>query len=349
MRICFVVNSVRTQRPTYTTSHLACQAQLRGHEVYLASVESLSMAEDGRVLAQAVSTGRARAHADTKALCAAVTAQGVPKQEIALSGLDVVFLRNNPAAGAEGDRPNPGIDFGRLLKGAGVLVVNDPDGLLRAGSKMYLEGFPAEIRPRTLITRSVDRVHAFLKELAGPAILKPLAGFGGQNVFYIARGQTTNLNQMIAAVRKDGYVIVQEYLPAAGRGDKRVLLLSGEPVRVGKHVACYRRMRPKDDIRNNMHVGGQRKRAGFTAADEKICEAVRTRLVADGLYLVGLDVLGDKLLEINVHAPGGIHNINELYGINVGEVVIGDLERWVEARAARQERAGVAGARAGRG
>jgi glutathione synthase len=259
----------------------------------------------------------------------------------------VVFLRNNPAAGTE-DRPNPGIDFGRLLKRAGVLVVSDPDGLLRAGSKMYLEGFPAEIRPRTLITRSAERVHAFLKELGGPAILKPLAGFGGQNVFYVARGQSTNLNQMISAVKKDGYVIVQEYLPAVARGDKRVLLLNGEPIRQGGHVACYRRMRPKDDIRNNMHVGGHRKRASFGAAEERLCDLVRPRLVADGLYLVGLDVVGDRLLEINVHAPGGIHNINELYGVNVGEAVVVDLERWVEARAARGTGT-VAGARAGRG
>lgn len=333
MRICFVVNSVRTQRPTYTTSHLACQAARRGHEVWLAAVDGLSLAADGRVLAQAVAlSGMPR---DTRELVATVAAAGAARTEIALDGLSVVFLRNNPAAGADGDRPNPGVEFGRLLKRAGVLVVNDPEGLLRAGSKMYLEGFPAEIRPRTLITRSAERVRAFLGELDGAAILKPLAGFGGQNVFYLARGQTTNLNQMIAAVKKDGYVIVQEYLPAVARGDKRVLLLGGEPIEVGGHVAAYRRMRPKDDIRNNMHVGGSRRRAMFGAAERRICELVRPRLVADGLYLVGLDVVGDKLLEINVYAPGGIHNINELYGVNVGEAVIADLERWVEARAAR--------------
>ncbi|MCC6998857.1 MAG: glutathione synthase [Deltaproteobacteria bacterium] len=333
MRLCFVVNSVRTQRPTYTTSHLACQAARRGHEVWLAAVDGLSLASDGRVLAQAVAlSGKPR---DTRELVATIAAAGAARTELALDGFSVVFLRNNPAAGADGDRPNPGVEFGRLLKRSGVLVVNDPEGLLRAGSKMYLEGFPAEIRPRTLITRSAERVRAFLGELDGAAILKPLAGFGGQNVFYLARGQTTNLNQMIAAVKKDGYVIVQEYLPAVARGDKRVLLLGGEPIEVGGHVAAYRRMRPKDDIRNNMHVGGSRRRATFGAAERRICELVRPRLVADGLYLVGLDVVGDKLLEINVYAPGGIHNINELYGVNVGEAVIADLERWVEARAAR--------------
>src|SRR5262249_36196140 len=155
-----------------------------------------------------------------------------------LSEFDVVFLRNNPnvAATEPGDRFNPALDFGRRLKRNSVMVVNDPDGLLRAGSKMYLAGFPEEIRPRTLISRRVDKIKEVLRELDGPAIIKPLAGFGGQNVFYLRRGQVSNLHQMIGAVRKDGYVIAQEYLPEVSRGDKRVLLLAGEPIRLGKHV-----------------------------------------------------------------------------------------------------------------
>jgi len=211
-------------------------------------------------------------------------------------------------------------------------VVNDPDGLSRAGSKMYLAGFPAELRPRTLITRSIERVRAFLRELDGAAIIKPLAGFGGQNVFYVARGQTANLPQMISTVRRDGYVIVQEFLPAVSKGDKRVLLLGGAPLRVGDTVAAYKRMRPRDDIRNNMHVGGTRRPADFTDAEQRICDLLRPRLTADGLYLVGVDLVGDKILEINVHAPGGIHNINELYDIDVGTAIIRDLERKVELR-----------------
>jgi glutathione synthase len=199
---------------------------------------------------------------------------------------------------------------------------------------MYLAGFPEEVRPRTLISRSVDQIKQFLKQLDCPAILKPLAGYGGQNVFYVRRGQTSNLNQMISAVRAGGYVIAQEYLPAAARGDKRVLLLGGEPIRIGKHVAAYKRMRPKNDIRNNMHVGGQRKRCDFSEVEQRICDLLRPRLVADGLYFVGVDIVGDKVLEINVFAPGGIHNIDELYDVNVGEAVIRDLEKKVVVRAA---------------
>ncbi|HVU50079.1 MAG TPA: glutathione synthase [Polyangia bacterium] len=332
MRVCFVVNNVRTQKATYTTLCLAFAGYRRGHDIAFASVDAFSQGEGSDIVAEVVrpKPGRLR---DAAAYARALTVPAAPREDARLADFDVVFLRNNPNAGAsDGDAFNPALDFGRRLKSQGVLVVNDPDGLSRAGSKMYLAGFPAELRPRTLITRSIERVRAFLRELDGAAIIKPLAGFGGQNVFYVARGQTANLPQMISTVRRDGYVIVQEFLPAVAKGDKRVLLLGGAPLRVGDTVAAYKRMRPRDDIRNNMHVGGSRRPADFTDAEQRICDLLRPRLTADGLYLVGVDLVGDKILEINVYAPGGVHNINELYGIDVGTAVIRDLERKVELR-----------------
>jgi glutathione synthase len=332
VRACFVVNGLKTQRATYTTLHIAYEAQRRGHDVWFMSVDGFSLADDGRVLGKCTRPPP-RAYATPRKYCKALTAEDCPSEEIVLSELDVIFLRNNPNVGAEAHlRENPALDFGRRIRRHGVLVVSDPDGLLRAGSKMYLAGFPEELRPRTLISRHVETVKDFLRELDGPAILKPLAGFGGKNVFYVRRGQVANLNQMIGAVRKEGHIIVQEYLPAVARGDKRVLLLRGEPIRQGGHVAAYTRMRPKDDIRNNMHVGGTRKRCGFSDSEQRICDLLRPRLVADGLYLVGVDLVGDKVLEINVFAPGGIHNIDALYGINVSAAVVDDLERRVEER-----------------
>jgi len=337
MRVCFVVNSPRTQKPTYTTLHLAFSAHRRGHDVALASVDAFSQGEGPDLVAEVVrpKPGRLR---DAATYARALTAADAPREDARLVDFDVIFLRNNPSAGAaEGDPFNPALDFGRRLKQAGVLVVNDPDGLSRAGSKMYLAGFPVEIRPKTLVTRSVERVRAFLRELDGPAIIKPLAGFGGQNVFYVARGQSANLQQIVSTVRRAGYVIAQEYLPAVAKGDKRVLLLGGAPLRVGSTVAAYKRMRPKDDIRNNMHVGGSRKPTDFSDAEQRICDLLRPRLVADGLYFVGVDLAGDKILEINVFAPGGVANINALYDIDVGTAVIRDLERKVELRGVYRE------------
>ncbi len=342
MRLCFVVNTVRTQKPTYTTAHLAFSAFRRGHDVAFVSVDALSQGQgnggddQGDVRGETVRPlpGRMR---DTTAYVKGLVSPHAIRETARLDDFDVVFLRNNPNAGkrdaVERDAFNPAIDFGRRLKQAGVMVVNDPDGLTRAGSKMYLAGLPVELRPKTLVTRSLERVRSFLRELDGPAIIKPLSGFGGENVFYLGRGQTANVAQMISTVRRDGYVMVQEYLPAVTKGDKRVLLVGGTVCAVGGVVAAYRRMRPKDDIRNNMHVGGVRKRGEFTDVEAHICELLRPRLVADGLYFVGVDLVGDKILEINVFAPGGIHNINELYGIDVGTEVIRDLERRVEMRA----------------
>ncbi len=330
MRICFVVNNPRTQRATYTTLHLAFAAYRRGHDVAFASVDAFSQGEGSDIVAEVVrpKSGRLR---DTAGYAKALTATDAPREAARLVDFDVIFLRNNPSAGAvEVDAFNPALDFGRRLKALGVLVVNDPDGLSRAGSKMYLAGFPVELRPKTLITRSVERVD-------GPAIIKPLSGFGGQNVFYVARGQAANLPQIISTVRKDGYVIVQEYLSAAAKGDKRVLLLGGAPLEVGSTVAAYKRMRPKDDIRNNMHVGGSRRRTDFPEAERRLCDLLRPRLVTDGLYFVGVDLVGDKILEINVFATGGVANINELYDIDVGTAVIRDLERKVELRSVYRE------------
>ncbi len=332
VRVCFVVNGVKTQRATYTTLHLAFEAQRRGHDVWFMGVDGFSLTDDGRVLGKCARPPRA-AYKSARRYCKALTAAECPSEEVVLSELDVVFLRNNPNMGREaGPRENPALDFGRRIRRHGVLVLNDPDGLLRAGSKMYLAGFPQELRPRTLISRHIETVKDFLRELDGPAILKPLAGFGGKNVFYVRRGQVANLNQMIGAVRKQGHIIAQEYLPAVARGDKRVLLLRGEPICQDGHVAAYKRMRPKDDIRNNMHVGGTRKRCSFSETEQRICDLLRPRLLADGLYFVGVDLVGDKVLEINVFAPGGIHNIDQLYKINVSAVVLDDLERRVEER-----------------
>ena len=306
MRVCFVVNNPRTQRASYTTLHLAFAAYRRGHDVAFASVDAFSQGEGSDIVAEVVrpKSGRLR---DTAGYAKALTAADAPREAARLVDFDVIFLRNNPSAGAaEVDAFNPALDFGRRLKQLGVLVVNDPDGLSRAGSKMYLAGFPVELRPKTLITRSVERVRAFLRELDGPAIIKPLSGFGGQNVFYVARGQSANLPQIISTVRRDGYVIVQEYLSAAAKGDKRVLLLGRRAAAVGRHgggvqAHAAQGRHPQQHARRRLAAAHR-----FPEAERRICDLLRPRLVADGLYFVGVDLVGDKILEINVFATGGI-------------------------------------------
>jgi glutathione synthase len=335
MRVLFVVNHPRSLRATYTTAHLAAAAVRRGHEVALVSVDELAHEREvtGRIVRPA-----AGAEHDTAAFVDSLRVPAARAEEARLAEFDVILLRNNPHVGdGHSIRVNPAIELGRRLKEAGVMVLNDPDGLRRAGSKMYLAGFPAAIRPRTLITCSPSRVRAFLRELDSAVVLKPLYGYGGQNVFFVGRGQTANLAQIICTVRASGYLIVQEYVAAAARGDKRVLLFAGVPLEAGGHVAVYRRVHAGDDLRNNMHAGASRRRSRLNKIERELCETIRPRLVADGLYLVGLDIAGGKILEINVFAPGGMHNMFELYGVDFAGAAIADLERRFKLRGGYHE------------
>jgi glutathione synthase len=329
MKICFVVRSVYSQLLTYTTTHLAYEAHRRGHHVTYTTVNSFSYSDDQqRVRATLVSPGEESFKTRFDFL-EALKGDHAERKEECLSDYDVVFLRYNPnESDAVSDKSrNPAVEFGRLLKLHGVLVVNDPSGLSKAASKMYLSSFPAEIRARTLITRSTHKIKEFLRELRKPAIIKPLSGYGGQDVFFLKNPKEININQIISTVAKNGYVMAQEYIPAVKKGDKRLLMMNGSPIFCGRRAAIYRRMSPKGDIRSNIHVGGTRKTVEFTEVEAAIAEAIRPKLVADGLYFVGADIVGNKLLEINVFCPGGINNINELYNINVGQAVIEDLEK----------------------
>jgi glutathione synthase len=332
MRICLVVADVRAQQATFSGIYLALAAHRRGHDVRFVSVDDLSFLDDNNILA---TTTRVRAgdYADPAAYARALASDDAVVEEDTLGGFDVVFLRYNPTREGAGRAGAPLIDFGWRLRLAGTLVVNDPEGMRRAGSRMYLSDFPADVRTRTLVSRSKPRLKAFLKALDGPAVLKPLAPRGGENVFYLRRRQVSNLNQIIATVTKEGYALAQEYLPEAEQGEKRLLLLNAEPIRVGDQVAIYRRRAVLTP--GGTRAGGSvRGKCEFGPVEARICDILRPRLLADGLTFVAVDIVGDRILELNVFTPGGLHAVAELYGIDAASVVIADLERRIRLRAA---------------
>ncbi len=334
MRLAFIVADVRAQKPTWSTSWLALAAARRGHEVGFVSVDELTLRPDNSVTARVVRpTAACATHGE---LCSAIGAADADLREESLASFDVVFLRYHPRREGGGVH-SPMIDFGWRLRLGDVHVVNDPEGTQRAGGRMYLGGLPAEIRPRTLVTRDVARVKRFLKELDASAVVKPLAEqhAGVDSVFYLTRGQVKNLNQILQVVRKTGYMVVQEYLPEVAQGEKRLLLLDGEPIRHPKgQVAIYRRW-PESGTSGSAGLGGVRREpTTFGVEEQRIVDVLRPRLAADGLYFVGVDIVGSKVLEVNVYTPGGIRAVHELYGIDVSDVVIRDLERRVEVRRA---------------
>jgi glutathione synthase len=332
MRICFVVADVRAQQATFSGIYLALAAHRRGHDVRFVSVDDLSFLDDNNILA---TTTRVRAgdYGDTAAYARALASDEAVVEEDTLGGFDVVFLRYNPTRESEGRPGAPLIDFGWRLRLAGTLVVNDPEGMRRAGSRMYLADFPADVRTRALVSRSKARLKAFLKALDGPAVLKPLAPRGGEHVFYLRRRQVSNLNQIIATVTKEGYALAQEYLPEAEQGEKRLLLLNAEPIRIGERVAIYRR-RAVLAPGGTKAGGSVRGKCNFGPVEARICDMLRPRLLADGLTFVAVDIVGDRILELNVFTPGGLHAISELYGMDAAQVVIADLERRIRLRAA---------------
>lgn len=251
---------------------------------------------------------------------------------ITVDDLDVLPLRNDPSTdtGYRAWAQSAGIIFGRVAMRSGVIVLNDPNGLAKATNKMYFQLFPEEVRPRTLITRDREEVRQFAKDEGRTIVLKPLQGSGGQGVFLVRQDDMSNLNQMIEAVSRDGYVIAQEYLPDAAEGDTRMFLMNGLPLRHRGKYCAFRRVRTGDDMRSNIHAGGKLKRAELTDMHFKIAEMVRPKLVQDGMFLVGLDIVGDKLMEINVFSPGGIGSAQKFENVNFAHTIVAAMERKVE-------------------
>ena len=211
----------------------------------------------------------------------------------------------------------------------GVIVLSDPNGLAKASSKMYFQLFPEAVRPRTLITRDRDEIKHFAKE-EGTIVIKPLQGSGGASVFLVRQDRHSEPEPDDRRGQPDGFVIAQEYLPAAEEGDMRLFVMNGRPLRVKGKYAAFRRVRSGDDMRSNIHAGGTKAAAEIDSTALQIAEIVRPKLVQDGMFLVGLDIVGDKLMEINVFSPGGLGSAQQFEKTNFSKTVIEAIERKVE-------------------
>jgi glutathione synthase len=333
VKIGFVVNRVATERPEYTTTRLALAATRLGHDTWLMGVDDFSHRLDGSVAAHA-HAARGKKHKDAAAYLERVQADDRATEPICIDELDVLVMRNDPADDAV-ERPwavTSGILFGQLSVTRGTLVVNDPASLANAVNKTYFQHFPEAVRPRTLISRDASDIAAFIDAMGGQAVLKPLQGSGGTGVFFVSSDESPNLNQMIDAVGRDGYIVAQEVLPEADGGDVRLFVMNGEPLVAGGHHAAFRRVNKTADPRSNMRVGGKAEPVKVTDAMLAVADAVRPKLLADGMFLVGLDVVGDKLMEVNVFSPGGLGSCESLYKARFTDAVIEALERKVELR-----------------
>ena len=330
MKFGFLVNEVKTEQAGFTTIRLAQEAINRGHEAFVFGVGDLAYDPDERVRARAT-TVAGKSFKSNERFFKELQSKKAIRKRVAVDELDVLMLRNVPSDDCI-SRPwasTAATEFGRVALRRGVIVVNDPNGLAKASSKLYLQLFPEEVRPKTLVTRDNAEIKAFARDLK-TIVLKPLQGSGGASVFLVRPDDIPNLNQMIDAVSRDGFVIAQEYLPAAAAGDTRLFMMNGRPLQVKGKYAAFRRIRSGGDMRSNLHAGGKLAAAEVTSEALRIAEIVRPKFIQDGMFLVGLDVVGSKLMEINVFSPGGLGSAQKFTRINFSRYVIGALERKVE-------------------
>jgi len=331
MRVAFFVNDVMTEQHIYTTTRLAMAAVNRGHESWLIGAGDLALDPDDVTRARARAAPKS-SYKNTMTYLAELQGSKGRMERISVDDLDVLMLRNDPAEdqGRRTWAQTAGIMFGRVAVRRGVIVLNDPTALAMAMNKMYFQLFPEEVRPKTLITRDRHEVRNFAAEHGDDIVIKPLQGSGGHGVFRIRHNDLANINQMVESITRDGYIVAQEYLKDAEEGDTRLFMMNGQPLRYKGKFAAFRRVRTGDDMRSNIHAGGEKAAAAVDERALHIAEIVRPKLVEDGMFLVGLDIVGDKLMEINVFTPGGLGSARQFEKVNFAHAVINALERKVD-------------------
>jgi glutathione synthase len=201
-----------------------------------------------------------------------------------------------------------------------TLVVNDPAWVRNSPEKIFVTEFP-DLMPETVITRDWEEIRAFRKEM-GDIILKPLYGNGGAGVFHLAEGDRnlTSLLEMFTQMFREP-IIAQRYLPKVREGDKRVLLVDGEP------VGAINRVPAEHDSRSNMHVGGKAVKTEMTARELEICERIGPALKERGFLIVGIDVIGDVMTEINVTSPTGLREVEKFGGADIAALMWDAIEK----------------------
>jgi glutathione synthase len=290
-----------------STFVLALEAQARGHRLYHYLPRQLSLA-DGRVTAQA---RRLKVWRNAKRHAALGDVETLD-----LSRMDVILMRQDPPFDMAYITATHVLEH---VSGK-VLVVNDPAAVRNAPEKLFATHFPG-IMPPTLVSSDRGAIVDFRKKHRD-IILKPLFGNGGAGIFRV-KPDDENFNALLEsfALFYREPIMVQRYLPAVRKGDKRIILIEGEP------VGAVLRVPAKGEARANLHVGGTAKKTRLTPREREICAAIGPTLKKQGLVFVGIDVIGDYLTEINVTSPTGIQEINRLDGVMLEKKVWDAIEK----------------------
>jgi glutathione synthase len=313
VKLAFIVDPIARLDPGHDTSvALIESAQNQGHEVWVCQAADLQVI-DAKAWAslQPISLepiplvdGRWQVPQPWYTLGDAV--------RMSLEHMDAVFMRKDPPVDTAYLYATYLLDFVDPQK---TLVVNYPQGLRAANEKMFALQF-ADAIPETIATQNKQTIREFV-EAKGLAVLKPLGGKGGEGILLMEAGDR-NLNSLVEISTFQGQlpVMVQEYLPQAQDGDKRIIMLNGEP------IGAVNRIPTGKEFRGNMATGGRVAQSALTEREEKICARLAPTLQKNGLIFVGIDVIGGYLTEINVTSPTGIREIDRLDGVRLGDRVM---------------------------
>ena len=293
-----------------STFAMSLEAQLRGYKLFHYTPDRISM-RDGRIFATVEPMELRDIKGDHYTL-------GEPER-VDLQTMDVILLRQDPPFDMAY------ITSTHLLERLHpkTLVVNDPAWVRNSPEKIFVTEF-ADLMPPTLITRDPGEIARFRQEM-GDIILKPLYGNGGAGVFHSTRDDRnfTSLMEMFAQMFREPF-IAQGYLPAVRKGDKRIILIDGEP------VGAINRVPAETDSRSNMHVGGRAEATDLTTREKEICARIGPALRERGFLLVGIDVIGDYMTEINVTSPTGIREVKNFGGADIAALLWDAIESKIE-------------------
>lgn len=321
MKLAFIIDPIASLDPGHDTSVAIMEsAQILGHQVWITQANQLSVID-----------GKAWGILQEVKLKPVELVNGIWKNEpdwyevsqgilTCLEAMDTVWMRIDPPVDVPYLYATYILD---LIDPKQTLVVNSPSGLRNANEKVYALQFTSVI-PDTIVSQDKNVIGDFVNQKQS-AVLKPLGGKGGEGILFLTSGDR-NFNSLIEISTKQGTepVMVQEYLPAAKEGDKRIILLDGEP------IGAVNRIPTGKEFRGNMAVGGRVAQVEITEREQTICQTVAPKLRQDGLYFVGIDVIGGYLTEVNVTSPTGIREIDRLNQVSLGKQVIQWLEKTID-------------------
>ncbi len=315
MQHLFIVDPLPSLHPEKdTTIAFMREASRRGHAVFAVTADRLRVDSESRPAASRIAAVEVREGQDWFRVLGERTAF--------CDEFDVVWMRKDPPVDREFTRTVQIL----TLVAPPALVVNDPRGLLQIDEKLFILRFP-EWTAETFVSRRIEDLLSFLDRLGGEMVIKPIGGCGGEGVLHL-RADDSNLRSLLelATERETRHQMAQRYIPAVREGDKRIVLLEGEP------IGAVLRVPLKDEVRANFHAGGRAQACEISERERQICAALRPALREHGILFAGIDVIGGYLTEVNVTSPTGIREIDKQSGTDIGGLLMQAIERRLAAR-----------------